>query len=525
MSALPAEIARPTSSRWTAALLSLGLLWLAILFVYRDTAVSMVGIWYRSETFTHAFLVPPMSAWLVWRQRDVLRLLEPRAAPWVLVAMVPVAVLWLLGDLSAVNAATHLALVAMLVLAVPAVLGLEVTRAILFPLGFMFFCVPIGEFLLPVLMEYTADFTVAALQFTGIPVYREGLRFVIPSGSWSVVEACSGVRYLIASLMVGSLFAYLNYRTMWRRWVFVGVSIVVPIIANWLRAYMIVMIGHLSNNQLAVGVDHLVYGWVFFGIVIMLMFVIGARWAEDPATPDESAAASQRAAGSAAGSAGTLAVTASLALLLLASPQGVLRAIAAANQPGVPLVSLPAEWPGGWTRADEAAPKWEPRFVEARAKAQGWYRQGADGVGVYLAYYRAQDYTSKLVSGQNVLVMSQDLYWHQVASRAREVSLADGRRLVVREAELLATGGAAGPPPLTVWMIYWVDDRFIASDVRAKFAGIAGRLAGRGDDGAALLVYAPGHGEAAEHMLNKFLSANLGALQGLLRAVRADSRS
>jgi hypothetical protein len=59
------------------------------------------------------------------------------------------------------------------------------------------------------------------------------------------------------------------------------VSIIVPIIANWLRAYMIVMLGHLSGNRLAVGVDHLIYGWVFFGVVILAMFWIGARWRED----------------------------------------------------------------------------------------------------------------------------------------------------------------------------------------------------------------------------------------------------
>ena len=131
----------------------------------------------------------------------------------------------------------------------------------------------------------TADFTVAALRASGIPVYREGLQFVIPSGSWSVVEACSGIRYLMASFMVGSLFAYLNYRSWRRRLAFVAVSLVVPIVANWLRAYMIVMLGHLSGNTLAVGVDHLIYGWVFFGIVIMAMFMVGARWSEPDAQP------------------------------------------------------------------------------------------------------------------------------------------------------------------------------------------------------------------------------------------------
>ena len=106
---------------------------------------------------------------------------------------------------------------AMLVLAVPAVLGFEVALTILFPLLFLFFAVPFGEFTVPTLMEWTADFTVLALQLTGMPVYREGQHFVIPSGNWSVIDECSGVRYLMASFMVGTLFAYLNYRSYKRR--------------------------------------------------------------------------------------------------------------------------------------------------------------------------------------------------------------------------------------------------------------------------------------------------------------------
>jgi exosortase len=112
-------------------------------------------------------------------------------------------------------------------------------------------------------MQWTADATVFGLRLSGIPVYHEGQHLVIPSGSWAVVEACSGVRYLIASLTVGTLFAYLTYQSLKRRLIFVALSIIVPVIANWARAYMIVMLGHLSGNKLAVGVDHLIYGWVF----------------------------------------------------------------------------------------------------------------------------------------------------------------------------------------------------------------------------------------------------------------------
>ena len=248
MSAVPADL--PHATRWRTALPAVLLLWAAVLLLYRDTASVMVGIWHRSDTFAHGFLVLPISIWLVWRRRDQLAQLTPRPQPWMLLPMAAVAAVWLLADLASVNAAAQFALVALLVLAVPAVLGLQVAKAILFPLMFLFFAVPFGEFLLPVLMEHTADFTVMALRLSGIPVYREGLQFVIPSGNWSVVEACSGVRYLIASFMVGTLFAYLNYRSTTRRVVFMAVSIVVPIVANWLRAYMIVMLGHLSGNTL-----------------------------------------------------------------------------------------------------------------------------------------------------------------------------------------------------------------------------------------------------------------------------------
>ena len=101
-----------------------------------------------------------------------------------------------------------------------------------FPLAYLLLAVPFGEALIPPLIDFTADFTVTALQLTGIPVYREGSFFTIPSGNWSVVEACSGLRYLIASFTLGTLYAYLTYRSLKRRLIFIALSVIVPIIAN-----------------------------------------------------------------------------------------------------------------------------------------------------------------------------------------------------------------------------------------------------------------------------------------------------
>ena len=278
---------------WRVALPALGLAVAFIGLCYAGTMRSMVDTWSRSDTFAHGFVVFPLSLWLVWRLRGTLRTLEP-APSWIALPLLAGAgFAWLVGQFAVVNALSQAAFVAMLVLTVPAILGVRVARAMMFPLGFLFFAVPIGDFLLPTLMDRTADFTVPPC---GPPACRFTARDCsssLPTGRWSIVEACSGVRYLIASLMVGTLFAYLNYRANWRRWVFVGVSIVVPIVANWLRAYFIVLLGHLSNNTLAAGVDHVVYGWVFFGVVMLLMFWIGSRVARAGRCREQSSSASR----------------------------------------------------------------------------------------------------------------------------------------------------------------------------------------------------------------------------------------
>ena len=112
MSAIPAEL--NIASPWRRALPALLLLWLAVLLLYRDTALAMVQIWARSDTFAHAFLVPPISLWLAWRKRELLARLTPSPQPWVLLPMAVIGALWLLGELVAVNAATQFALVALL---------------------------------------------------------------------------------------------------------------------------------------------------------------------------------------------------------------------------------------------------------------------------------------------------------------------------------------------------------------------------------------------------------------------------
>jgi exosortase A len=521
MSAVPADLR--IASPWRTALPAIAVVLLALIAMYRDTAAAMVDIWSRSETFAHAWLVPPIVLWLVWRQRAVLARIVPRPMPLLLVLLAGAAAAWTMADLVVVNAATQFAFVGMLVLAVPAVLGLEVARAILFPLLFSFFAVPFGEFMLPPMMDWTADFVVLALQVTGIPVFREGLYFVIPSGSWSVIDECSGVRYLIASFMVGSLFAYLNYRSYTRRAAFMAVSIAMPILANWLRAYIIVMLGHLSGNKIAVGVDHILYGWVFFGIVIFAMFMIGMRWAEPDAPAPAAEPATAAAARAAAFDARPLVATAAALLALAALPHALLWGLQRAEAGAAAAkMTLPDELAPGWRRGDVPDLPWAPNWLEPSAVDHRWFDGPAGRVGVYVAYYRGQGPDRKLVSSLNGVVHMNNREWNPVGRGSAEVPTPSAA-VPLQATRILAPqpAGSSTRPHLVAWRVYWIDGRWVAGDAAAKIHNALARLRGRGDDGAAIVVYAERDSfDAATAALSDFGPANLPAIGELMQRTR-----
>lgn len=521
MSAVLSVTAPP--SPWRTALPAITLVLLAIGLLYRETFVAMAGIWTRSETFAHAWLVPPIVLWLVWRLRSELAPMVPRPAPWMLLPMLVVAFGWLLGDLAGINAVTQLAVTALIVLAVPAVLGLQVARRLLFPLTFLFFMVPVGEFMLDPMMEWTADFTVWALVATGIPVYREGLQFIIPSGTWSVVEACSGVRYLIASFMVGTLFAYLNYNSPTRRWVFVGVSILVPIIANWVRAYMIVMLGHLSGNKIAVGVDHLIYGWVFFGIVIGIMFVIGARWSEPPAEP---AAVPARDPAAELVSAARLWPAVALTVVAVALAPAASWALQHTGATAPVKLVMPdlAGTPASANQNIALA----PHFEGAAAEAHRLYDVDGQAVTVHVAYYRQQSYGAKVTSSNNSLIRSDDSYWNRLSGGVARVPVPglSAEPLAMRGSALIGgrTASIVNRQHLQVRQIYWSGGRLTTSSQWATLAAVLARLAGQGDDAAMLTFYTAGEGPEAAQRVDAFIGRHLPALIASLEQARAANR-
>jgi EpsI family protein len=303
--------------------------------------------------------------------------------------------------------------------------------------------------------------------------------------------------------------------------VFAVVMLLVPLVANWLRAYMIVMLGHLSGNKLAVGVDHLIYGWVFFGLIVGIMFWLGSRWAEYPAEPVPAALAAEKAEPVSAASLWMAALTGVAVMIATHTYNWQLDSAATQVRASTPLAL--SELPG--TSPAAASPLFTPQSFNPTATALRGYGTGSDTVFVHVAYYRQQRYGSKMTSSDNHLVKGQDKEWQLTNPGMATQATAEGSVLAWRSATLL--GGSVGTlassrPRVDVRQIYWVDGHLTASDHQAALRGIWARISGRGDDGALLTVYTEGTDKAqTTARLDAFIQAHTNALERQLVTYRA----
>jgi len=254
----------------------------AWLYVFQSGIITAIAIWTISDIFVHCFLVVPLSVYFIYKKRSQLMNIPFKPNYWLLVILAGCLFVQLFGFVGDIQLFMHIATFTSLPLLIWMFIGNSAAKVILFPLTMMLFAIPVGEQLIPFLQDLTTDMAVPLLELTGVPIYRNGLYLDIPEGRFLVAEACSGISFLIASIVFGCVYSYISFHQFNKQVIFVLVSIIVPIVANALRVYGIVLTGHLSNMEHAVGADHLIYGGVFYGIIIFILITIGEKFRDLP---------------------------------------------------------------------------------------------------------------------------------------------------------------------------------------------------------------------------------------------------
>ncbi|MEN3974083.1 exosortase A [Emcibacter sp. SYSU 3D8] len=456
-------------SRWRYTVAVFAVSAAALIALFWRTALSMEATWRGNDSYQHTYLVPLILAYLVWEDRDRLARVMPRA-DWRGLAVVLLAALgWVLGAAGQVQVVQQVALIGMVQGLVLALFGWPVVRVLLFPLMFMLFLAPMGDFLVPTLQRWTADVVVWFVELTGVATTTDGFMITLQDGiqpwhRFQVARECSGIRYLTAMFQIGLLTAYLLYRSWPRRVAAVLVAVAVPIVANWVRAVGIVLIAYHTEGRRGMDVDHIIYGFWFFLFVLAVYIGICWLFAEPPPQRRPAVFSAETAP---AGFRRKLAVIGALAVLagVLAAYSSNIRL--AGTAPAGAVLSAPPQ-AGDWRRTAYMGLDWRPVFAGADEELLARYSKGGTAIDVYMARYLQKTAAGELVGYGNDLAGSG---WDSLGERRKATLEVDGEPVTVRYVRL------AQPDRKRV-VFYWyrVGGGNVSSDVMAKIETTKVRL-------------------------------------------------
>jgi exosortase A len=446
--------------RWTAGLAAVSLA--ALLISFQSTLLGMIETWYSSRTYSHCFLILPMFLYLVWLRRRRLAELDWEPTYRGVLAIGVFSLFWFVGNLGDVKIVEEFAFVGLLIALVWAFFGTGVVQTLRFPLVFLFFAVPFGVGLIPPLQDFTAWFTVHALNSTNIPAVLQNHTLSVPSGAWTVAETCSGIRYLFASLVLGTFFASLIYRSRRRQLWFLLASAVVPVMANGLRAYLVVFIAYMTNNRLAAGVDHIVYGGVFFVVVETTLLALGLRWRETSA--HDWVAVSNSAASPSAPAKGrnrtkfanAYLVCPAVVVICMLTPLLVNHIW---DQSKKTVWSEPSIMVGApWRTSSSLDPTWASIVAGANRSCVQSYVSEQGRVELRYGFFTGRD----VAIAHTYNLFSDPKFWSLVVHKSAAITI-DGRMMSVDQTVF------SGPASRTVWTWYWVNGEYTGSAARAKW--------------------------------------------------------
>jgi exosortase A len=476
---------------WKRSLIALAAAIAVILLLFRADAAAMADQWWNSSTYQHCLFILPITAWLIWQRRHEVATVAPQGWAPGLILVALAALAWLVGEAGGASLIRHAALVLMIQASVLAILGPNVTRALLFPVFYLIFLVPFGDEFVPALQTVTAKIVIALVHFSGLKAQIDGVFITTDAGWFEVAEACSGVKFLVAMIAYGALVANVCFRGWQRRAAFMALCVAAPVLANGVRAFSTIYAAHLTSVEAATGFDHIIYGWFFFGFVMLLVVATGWRFFDrKPGDP--------WIAGMPIGrfrSAANLPV-ALAAIGLAAAPVIWSETVIASGRAVLPhAISLPPV--AGWQPAASGpAVPWLARFDGADHRLYGRYTDGAGHfVDIAIALYGWQAHGREVIGfGQGAADPAGRWKWAgnlDAPAGGRAERIMGPGKLARTAISFYVLGGSATGDAMTV-----------------KIRTLKGRLLG-GDQRAATIILSAedAAGAPADAALAKFLAA------------------
>ena len=461
---------------WRFAGASVAVLLLLTLALYQQTVLYLVDLWNQVNTgeYAHGYLVLAISGYLIFNNRKRLSALTPCPEYRALVLVVAASMLLMVSVLADVQMLQTVGLLLLVLAIIWAVLGNQVIRVLAFPILFIGFAIPIWFPLSPVLQNLTADGVFWAIRLLSVPALRQDNMVVLPAGTLSITEACSGIRYLLAALTLGTLYAYMNYSSLRARLFVVLVAAGTAVLANLLRVFIVVYLGYTTDMQHTLVYDHLSLGWYLFAGLVAILLIFdtylhkgqplaesgGSQVLYEATTPLVCKRSLLHYFMFIVG--GGLLVSLAPAVVYQVNHQSADQAV------NVVPPQLPVE-ADGWLRSVAGRDDWMPVYHGAVNQKQ-FYQKDNNEVVLYMGYYPVQNQGEELINDLNYI--SNRKVWRTLYPRARIQDV--GNRQVL---EQLLDNGAK--KQRLVWYWYNIAGTATANKYEAKVLQVLGLLTGK----------------------------------------------
>ena len=247
----------------------------ALIWTYWPVLPGLVAQWWNEDEYSHGFLIPIVSAYLVWTKRDELKATAVRPTFWGLVVMAMALAIYVTGIVGADLFLQRVSMVVMIAGGILYVVGLPILRVVAFPLGFLLLMIPLpgiifNSIAFP-LQLFAAQIASTIMEACGVLVFREGNVMHLASVSLDVEEACSGIRSLMSLTALGLLYAYITYSSWLMRLLLLLAIVPIAIAANVFRVTMTGLLAHYVSVDTALGVFHTAGGWSVFIVAAALL--------------------------------------------------------------------------------------------------------------------------------------------------------------------------------------------------------------------------------------------------------------
>jgi len=254
------------------------ILLLLLVWLYHSTLYRLVMQWLKDPNFQHGVFVPAFALFVLWQDRRRLKTV-PNSPSWTGLPVVVFGLLMLtLGDLGVELFTERASLLVLLAGLIVLFRGWPMFRAVLFPWAFSFLMIPLPALVLQhfsfPLQILAAKLSTWCLQAIGVPVLREGNVINLAHTSLDVVQACSGIRFLLSLVTLAIIYGYLMENRNWARVLLACFAVPIAVIANAFRIFVAGLIAQFWSPDKAQGFFHEFQGWLVFVVALALFFTV-----------------------------------------------------------------------------------------------------------------------------------------------------------------------------------------------------------------------------------------------------------